>query len=107
MATFKEILSKMTHEEKMHLASRMYNPIRCGGAGWEDGKYYLILGGKKCFAKEINDVIRKMNPKWSDEELRSNFHDEEKQDGSHLCWRENATINHEEPVPCGSNTKEP
>ncbi len=72
-----KILS-MTQEEKEDLASRMYNPIRCGGAGYEDGKYYLILGGKKCFSKEINQIIREMNPKWTDEDLKHHFVDEDK-----------------------------
>jgi hypothetical protein len=69
-----KLIANMTPEERKDLASRMYNPLRCGGAGYdENGRYYLILGGKKCFAKEINQVIREMNPRWSDEQLKDHF----------------------------------
>lgn len=70
----KKLIANMTQEE---LASHMYNPIRCGGSGYENGKSYLILGGKKCFAKEVNQVIRDMNPKWSDESLKDHFMNED------------------------------
>ena len=60
------------------LAFIMFNPIRCGGSGYEDGKYYLILGGKKRFAKEVNQIIRDMNPSWSDDALRPYLLDEDK-----------------------------
>lgn len=73
-----EDLAKMTKEEQEYIASRMYNPLRCGGGGYENGKYYLILGGKKCFAKEINDIKRQMNPTWTDEDLAPYFVDEDK-----------------------------
>lgn len=74
-----EDVKKMTKEEMENLASRMYNPIRCGGAGYdEDDKYYLIIGGQKRNAKEINLIIREMNPKWSDEDLKYHFLDEDK-----------------------------
>jgi len=34
-------MALMTKEEKLSLASRMFNPIRCGGAGYdENGKSY-------------------------------------------------------------------
>lgn len=75
----KEDLAKMTQEEKEDLASRMLNPLRCGGAGYdESGKRYLVLGGKRCNAKEVNQIIREMNPKWSDEALKPYFLDEDK-----------------------------
>jgi hypothetical protein len=74
-----EDLAKLTQEEKEELASRMYNPIRCGGAGYdENGKYYLILGGKRRNAKEINQIKREMNPKWSEEDLKPYLLDEDK-----------------------------
>jgi hypothetical protein len=53
------------------LAANMLNPLRCGGAGYDkDGKYYLMLGGKQCNAKEANQIIRQMNPTWSEESLK-------------------------------------
>ena len=73
-----EKYQKMTLEERKDLASRMLNPLRCGGSGYENGKRYLILGGQKRFAKEVNHIIREMNPKWSDEELKPYFVDEDK-----------------------------
>jgi hypothetical protein len=74
-----EDIKNMTQEEKEDLASRMYNPLRCGGAGYdENGKYYLILGGKRCNAKEINQIKREMNPKWSEEALKPYLLDEDK-----------------------------
>jgi hypothetical protein len=73
-----EDIAKMSKEEKLDLASRMYSPLRCGGAGYdENGKYYLILGGVKRNAKEINDIIREMNPRWSDEDLKPFLKDED------------------------------
>lgn len=74
----KEDVAKMTQEEREYLASRMFSPLRCGGAGYQDGKYYLVLGGKRCFAKEINKIIRDMNSKWSDEALKPYLYDEDK-----------------------------
>lgn len=74
-----EQIKEMTPEEKKDLASRMYNPIRCGGAGYdESGKYYLIIGGKRRFAKEINQIKREMNPTWSEEALKPYLLDENK-----------------------------
>lgn len=74
-----EMLSKMTQEEKEDLASRMYNPIRCGGAGYdENGKYYLVIGGVRRNAKEINQIKREMNPKWTEEDLKPYLLDEDK-----------------------------
>lgn len=74
-----EDIKKMTQEEKEDLASRMYSPLRCGGAGYdENGKYYLILGGQRRNTKEVNQIIREMNPKWSDEQLKDHFLDEDK-----------------------------
>ena len=74
-----EDVAKMTKEEREKIASHMYNPLRCGGGGYdENGKYYLILGGKRCNAKEINQIIRDMNPKWSEENLKPHFLDEDK-----------------------------
>ena len=72
-----EDIKKMTIEQQKDIASRMYRPLRCGGSGYENGKYYLILGGKKCFAKEINQNIRDNNPKWSDEQLKPFFYSED------------------------------
>lgn len=40
----KKFMINMSQEEKLDLASKMYNPIRCGGAGYENGRYYLSLG---------------------------------------------------------------
>lgn len=77
--SIQEHLKKLTQEQREEIASRMYNPIRCGGAGYdENGKYYLIIGGKRRNAKEINQIIREMNPKWSDEALAPYFLDEGK-----------------------------
>jgi hypothetical protein len=73
------VIANMSQEEREDLASRMYCPLRCGGAGYdENGKYYLILGGKQHNAKEVNQIIRDMNPKWSDESLKPYFLDEDK-----------------------------
>lgn len=68
------------YQEKIKdIASHMFNPLRCGGMGYdESGKCYLILGGKRRNAKEVNDIIRQMNPKWSDEKLKPYFMDEDK-----------------------------
>lgn len=75
----KEAIAKMTPEEKKDLASRMFNPLRCGGAGYDaDGKYYLVLGGVRRNTKEINQIIREMNPKWSEEQLKPYLLDEDK-----------------------------
>lgn len=38
----------------------------------------FLWGGKKCFAKDINNIIRAMNPTWTDEQLSSHFVDEDK-----------------------------
>jgi len=74
-----EDIAKMTPEERKDLASRMYNPLRCGGAGYdENGKYYLVLSGKRRNAKEVNQIIREMNPRWTDEQLQPHFLDEDK-----------------------------
>ena len=63
-------MSKFTKEELQKLASSMLNPLRCGGGDYdEDGNYYLILGGIKRNVKEVNLIIKKMNPTWSDEAL--------------------------------------
>jgi hypothetical protein len=74
-----EDIAKMTPEQKQDIASRMYSPIRCGGAGYdENGKYYLVLGGKRRNAKEVNQIIREMNPRWTDDQLKDHFLDEGK-----------------------------
>lgn len=74
-----EELAKLTDEEKKEIASRMFSPIRCGGSGYdENGKYYLVLGGVQRNAKEVNQIIRKMNPKWDDESLKPYLLDEDK-----------------------------
>lgn len=70
----KNLISSMINEDLKLLASKMFNPLRCGGACYdEDGNYYLIIGGIKRNVKEINLIIKKMNPAWSDEALEPYF----------------------------------
>jgi len=72
-------LKNLTLEEKQKLADAMFKPLRCGGAGYdENGKYYLIIGGVRRYTKEINQIIREMNPAWSEEALKPHLYDEDK-----------------------------
>lgn len=74
----REDLAVMMPEEKGEIISRMYSPLRCGGSGYdENGKYYLIIGGKRRNIKEINQIRREMNPKWSEEDLKPYLLDED------------------------------
>ena len=50
-----EDIAKMSQEEREDLASRMLNPVKIC---------------RPVSNKEFNDIIRKANPKWSDENLK-------------------------------------
>jgi 8-oxo-dGTP pyrophosphatase MutT (NUDIX family) len=54
----KEDVAKMTQEERMDLASKMYSPVKIC---------------RHLPAKEHNDIIRKANPKWTDEQLKNHL----------------------------------
>jgi hypothetical protein len=61
----------MSYEEKVELVKHMLCPIRCGGVDHYDkfGRPWYIHNGKVCSPKEHNDVIRRANPTWTDEQL--------------------------------------
>jgi hypothetical protein len=78
-AKITNLIRAMTPEELKDLASRIFCPIRCGGCHYDNnGKIIYIIGGKPHNSKQFNDVLRSYNPKWSDEQLKPYFLDEDK-----------------------------
>jgi hypothetical protein len=67
----KEDIAKMTPEERVDLASRMFCPVKCGGCDYDEkGRPWYVHGGIHRSPKEHNDIIRAANPKWSEEALK-------------------------------------